>query len=103
MLPSCCPGPRNRRENVDKDWEIVVASDAERDDLFAEVYHGGSNIAEVTNDPRRGTLMVELFASGTGAGTVYDLNELLAALQSAKRGLEEMGYPEQRRSPRGPA
>lgn len=75
---------------------IVIASDTEREDLFAEIYRDDTQIAEVANDPKRGVLVVEVFCIPSVGALVLDLDQWQEALEEGKRRLTQMGYPEKR-------
>ena len=73
---------------------IVIASDTEREDLFAEIYRGDTQVAEVANDPKRGVLVVEVFCPPSAGALTLDLDDLQEALAEGRRRLAQMGYPE---------
>jgi hypothetical protein len=80
--------------NGDK-LDFVIASDAEREDLYADLSYGDEYWAEIVNDPARGVLTIEIFAPRSGNSRIFDLEELQTVLEEAKRRLVELGYPGQ--------
>lgn len=73
---------------------IVVASDAERDDLFAEIWQGDVQWMEVIFDPMSKAFVVEIFAPHDGTKHICDLTKLQQALDEAKQRLLKLGYSE---------
>lgn len=74
--------------------DIVIASDPEREDLFAEVHDDGQPCAEVIWDQGRRTYLVTLFVGDSpDAWPVVALKELQRALSKAKQALMDRGSP----------
>lgn len=77
-----------------KAFTIIVASDAERDNLFAEIWQEDKQWMEVILDPGRKAFVVEIFAPHDDTNYVCDLAELQQALNEAKQRLLKLGYSE---------
>lgn len=75
--------------------EIVIASDQDRENLFAEIQVEGQPWLEVIYDEKKQAYMVTLFPPGDGEEwPVFDLAELRRALGDAKEALVQRGYPD---------
>ncbi len=75
--------------------EIVIASDRESDDLFAEIQVDGQPWAEVRYDRAKEAYVVTLFPPEEGEqAPVFDLVQLRRALFEAKDALVAKGYPD---------
>lgn len=77
--------------------EIVIASDRERENLFAEVREAGATWAEVIYDDSRGGYALTIFPPVSEPdpkdGFVFDFDEAVAGLREAKARLIERGFP----------
>ena len=73
--------------------EIVIASDRERDNLFAELHVEGQPWAEVIFDNQKGAYVLTIFAREDD-WLVFDLAETRRLLLSAKDALVARGYPD---------
>ncbi len=73
--------------------EVVVASDAYREDLYVDIGYGNTYWAEASYDPQRQAFMLTIFAPPDGADRyVFHLSAVQDALQRARRSLEGIGY-----------
>lgn len=74
--------------------EITVASDQEREELFAEIRFNSEHWGELIFDPRRERFTLSIFPPPTGEEWVMDFAEVQEALVEAKERLVGMGYSE---------
>lgn len=72
---------------------VTITSDADRDDLFAEVWHADVQIAEVSRDEFAPGHAVEFFADNLRRVGKLSVSDLMQALETATAKLSEM-YPE---------
>lgn len=63
---------------------VYVASALERDDPFVEIAVDNEIFCEVSKDDANGPIVVEIFQRVSGADWIWDLDELLRALNAAK-------------------
>jgi hypothetical protein len=70
----------------------VLAND-ERDELFVTLYHGADEWGEVYPDVAARAFVLTLFPGPAGTPYVFPLADVEAALGTARRRLEERGYP----------
>lgn len=75
-------------------YEIVVANDQERENLFAEVHIDRQPRMEVIFDDTRAAYMVTVFCGETNEWLEMPLAELFDALNQAKSALVARGYPD---------
>jgi len=73
--------------------EITIASDMERNELFAELSHEDEQWGEIIYDPGLGIYKLEIFPSQAGRTISLNLDEAIRSLQMAKERLQRMGYP----------
>lgn len=73
--------------------EIVLASDQDRPNLFAELRVRGQPWAEVIYDAPREAYVVTVFVGDEQDWLTFDLAELRKALAEAKDALVGRGYP----------
>jgi hypothetical protein len=66
----------------------TIASDPQREDLFAELWHGDEQWAEIIRDPSMDALTIEIVALRSGGSYVFALADLGAALAEAKKRLK---------------
>jgi hypothetical protein len=66
---------------------IVVASDPERDSVFAEIYDGDAQWAEISFDSA-GALRLRVWGAPGPHGSDMDLHQALDAIHEARRRLE---------------
>jgi hypothetical protein len=85
---------------MSKDFTVTVASDGERDDLFAEICYGDEQWAEVIAAPGGG-FTIEVFAPDGAESYRFPLDAFVRAVEEAKDRLIALGYqpgvPGQRR------
>ena len=78
--------------------EIVLASDQERPNLFAEVHHEGRVWAEVLFDDDRQRYRLTIFPPGSGPDPAeymeFDFEEAVGGLRDALEALVLRGFPE---------
>ena len=74
--------------------EIIIASDMEREELFAEIYFKDVQWAEVIFDQQKGYFQIEVFPPKDGGSWVFGLSEMQEALVEAKKRLINLGYSE---------
>ncbi len=67
--------------------ECIIASDVERDELVAELYHDGEQWAELSYDQEREQFRITLFPPTSGGSFSFDLAETEAAIEHAKSRL----------------
>lgn len=67
--------------------QIVIASDQERDSVFAEIYDGPEAWAEISFDAS-GAMRLRVGGAEGPHGTSVDLDETLDTLREARRRLE---------------
>ena len=73
--------------------EIVIASDQNRDNLFAEVHFNGQPWAEVIFDAEKGAYLVTIFSAEGDMWPSFDLSEVRRELLKARDALVARGYP----------
>lgn len=66
---------------------VVIASAPDRQELFAEIYQGSEQWAEVARDPELGSLVVTIWSPSGEERWVLDLRETIAALTDAEERL----------------
>lgn len=74
--------------------EIIIASDQERDNLFAELRVNGQPWAEVIFNPQKEAYILTIFSGDEGQWLTFDLAEVRKALAEAKTALVARGYPD---------
>lgn len=74
--------------------EIVLASDQDRPNLFAELRVAGQPWAEVIYDARKEAYILTVFIGGERDWLTFDLAEVRRALAEAQVALVERGYPD---------
>ena len=79
--------------------EIVVTSDQEREELFAEIYHGQEQWAEVVYDSEEESFAIKIYAPTSGSNYVFSLSNVQKAIEEAKCRLMRLGYCEKERAP----
>jgi hypothetical protein len=72
---------------------VVITSDTEREDLFAELWYDDEQWAEITADTSSRSFRIEIFAPHSPASYVFPLADLQQAIEEAKGRLVAMGYP----------
>lgn len=73
---------------------IVIASDQERDEDFAEIYCGDEQWAEIIFKPESQQFVLEIFPPQRGRTHVFRLREIQAILEKARERLVQLGYNE---------
>ena len=81
-------------------FTVTVASDNEREDLFAEICYGDQQWAEVIANSARGGFTIEIFAPEGAASYRFPLDTFQRAIEEARARLVALGYPERARTPR---
>jgi hypothetical protein len=74
--------------------EIVIGSDQERDNLFAEIHVEGQPWAEVIFQDARNAYGLTIFPRDDGGWLAFDLAETRQLLLDAKNALVARGYPD---------
>jgi hypothetical protein len=69
-------------------FEIIIASDVDRDALIAELYHEEEQCAEIIVKDDYSHPVIRLFPSRKRDFFIFDLNAFLAILLEAKKRLE---------------
>lgn len=78
--------------------EIVVTSDQEREELFAEIYHGEEQWAEVIYDPLKEGFGIKIYAPLSGESYLFSLTTVQKAIEEAKCRLMRLGYFEKEKA-----
>ena len=78
--------------------KVVVASDPEREDLFAEIHHDDQPWAEVILDEGTKKFRLTIYPPSKGETHVFVLGEAERAIADAKAALISRGYYEGRGS-----
>ena len=79
--------------------EIVVTSDQEREELFAEIYNGEEQWAEVIYDPLKEGFAIKIYAPTSGSSYVFSLSHVQKVIEEAKCRLTRLGYLENEKQP----
>ncbi len=66
---------------------IIIASDIDRDNIFAEIYHGDELWAEVFHDSENNQFKVKIFAPNSKEGYVFEVAQVQQILEKAKHSL----------------
>lgn len=74
--------------------EIAIASDQERDYLFAELRVGGQPWGEIIFDRQKEAYILTIFSAENDQWPQLDLAEVRRALLEAKTALVDRGYPD---------
>jgi hypothetical protein len=77
-----------------KSPEIVVTSDPDREELFAELYIGGEQWGEVIFNRSSEMFEVTIFPARAGGTYVISMVMLEQQLREARQRLEQLGYVE---------
>ena len=78
--------------------EIVVTSDQEREELFAEIYHEEEQWAEVIYDSLKKSFTIKIYAPTSGSSYLFSLSKVQKAIEEAKCRLMRLGYLEKERA-----
>jgi hypothetical protein len=82
---------------------ITVASDVERETLFAELWDGDEQWGEIVPDARTGAFTMTIYAPAAATSYTFDLAELQRSIEDATSKLLAMGYsPDHPVAPRSP-
>jgi hypothetical protein len=79
----------------DKQMEIIIASDQEREELFAELYHEEEQWAEIIYDQVQHHFTIQIYAPLSAEKYTFKLTEMQKTLDDAKARLTSLGYHEQ--------
>lgn len=74
--------------------KVVLASEPERDDLFAEIHFADQPWAEIALDSHTRRFILTLYASDSGVPHVFSLQDAEDAIAEARRALEVRGFVE---------
>ncbi|MFN2637432.1 MAG: hypothetical protein ABR585_10430 [Gemmatimonadaceae bacterium] len=75
--------------------KVVVASDPDREDLFAEIQQDDQPWAELTLDSATKKFVLTIYPPGDGGAHVFPLSEAEQAIADAKDALTRRGYQQQ--------
>lgn len=67
------------------EFEVLLASDVDRDDLRTEIWHRDRHVAEVRWEG--GDVRIDLFAEPGGGAWDFDFSAFTSALERARRRL----------------
>jgi hypothetical protein len=73
---------------------VVIASDTEREDLFAEIHYDDFQWAEIILEPRSERFLLTLFPPMDREHWTFPLREAEAAIAEARAALEARAYRE---------
>lgn len=73
---------------------VLIGSDQERENLFAEIRHGDSTWADVVLNEETGRFELTIYALAEGEELKFELGEVEEALAEAKAALLARGYRE---------
>jgi len=62
--------------------EFTVGSTLEREDLVADLFAGGSQVAQINQES--GAFEIEVFCNPSGGPWIFDLDELVGVIAAAK-------------------
>ena len=71
---------------------VVVASDPDREELFAEIYYDDMQWAEIILDPLRKHFLLTIFPPMDRENWVFDLKDAESAIAEARAALERRAY-----------
>jgi len=74
--------------------KVVVASDPDREDVFAEIQQDDQPWAELALDPETKKFVLTIYPPGDGTAHVFALSEVDRAIAEAKDALTRRGYRE---------
>ena len=73
---------------------VVIASDPDREELFAEIHYDEMQWAEIILEPNRGRFLLTIFPPMDRENWVFELREAEAAIAEARTALETRAYQE---------
>jgi hypothetical protein len=76
-----------------EELSLTIASDTERNDLFAELWRGDEQWGEIGPGPTEGSFTIEVFAPSAAPSYVFDVAELLSSVERARERLAQMQRP----------
>ena len=75
--------------------KVVVASEPDREDLFAEIHQDDQPWAEIALDRMTKRFVLTIFPSATDDAHVFPLSEAVGAIAEARDALTRRGYVEE--------
>ena len=75
------------------EFEIYVASDVRRDDIFVEISYGSEILAELSGSEPGDCIQITIFPKPDGAEWVFEIDELQEALERARRRMLILQQP----------
>lgn len=72
--------------------KVVIASEMDRDELFAEIHQDDQPWAEIILAPESERFILTIYPPANGAAHVFDLAEAEGALAEARDALIRRGY-----------
>ena len=72
--------------------KVVVASEPDRDELFAEIHQDDQPWAEIALEPQGERFSITIFPPANGDTHVFELAEVEAVFAEAKDALIRRGY-----------
>lgn len=77
------------KECIVSDFEIIIASDPDRDELIAELYYRGNQWVEISHETNE--MLIEFYPHPSEGYWEFPLNEALNALEKAKQRMIALG------------
>ena len=74
-------------------FEVLVASDIRRDDIFVEISYDGEVLAELSGSEPGDSIKIALYARPGGKDWAFDICELQATLERAKQRMLVLQQP----------